>query len=128
MEIQREGVRPGHQHRRQALHPARQEPPLLLGPRAIGVVGGEALLGRDVQPGEQAQGPLEVEVVDVAAPLLVQELQRQEAQQGGGGGDHLRPRVAGPLDQLVEPQARQQREEQEQARDARLEPQGIGDG
>ena len=57
MEIQREGVGPGHQHRRQSLHPTRQEPPLLVGRRTIRVIGGEALLGEDVQTGEESQRP-----------------------------------------------------------------------
>ena len=88
MEIQSECVGPGHQHRRQSLHPARQEPPLLVGLLAIGVIGGEALLGQDVQSGEESQRLLEIEVIDVAASLLVQEFQRQEAEHCGVSGDH----------------------------------------
>jgi hypothetical protein len=38
---------------------------------AVGVVGGVALLGQDIQPGEEAQGLVEVEVADVAVEGLV---------------------------------------------------------
>jgi hypothetical protein len=47
---------------------------------AVGVSGGVTLLGRDVQPGEQADGLVAAEVVDVAAPLLVEELQGEQAE------------------------------------------------
>jgi hypothetical protein len=44
----------------------------------IGVVGREGLLGGDVETGEQANGLVAVEVVDVTASLLVEQFQRQE--------------------------------------------------
>ena len=85
---------------------------------AVRVVGGEGLLGQDVQAGEQPQRLVEVEVVDVAAALLVQQLQRQQAQQGADGGDHPRAGVAAPGDQVVEAEPGQQGQEEEDAGDA----------
>src|SRR5207237_2467213 len=60
-----------------------------------------------------------VEVIDVTAPLLVEELQRQQAQQGGRGRDHLGAGVAGLTDELVELNPGEQWQEQEQAGQAR---------
>ena len=88
----------------------------------IGVVGGERLLGEDVQTGEQAQGFVEIEVVDVAAPFLVEEFERQQGQERAGGGDHLRAGIARLDDDPVEPQFGQERQEQEDPGVACLQP------
>src|SRR5512135_2383665 len=79
---------------------------------AVGVVGGVGGLGQDVEAGEQAEGLIEVEIADVTASLLIEQLQRQQAQQSTGGGYHRRARIAGLVDDLVEAQASQQGQEQ----------------
>src|SRR5262249_26644934 len=78
------------EQRRQGLDPARQEALLLRALGAVGVVRGEAFLGQDVEPSEQPQGLVAVEVVDVAAAFLVEQLQDQEAEQGARGGGQPR--------------------------------------
>src|SRR5262249_23237322 len=75
--------------------PAGQQSALLSAARTVGVGRGVGLLGQDVEAGEQTQGFVDVEVVDGAAPLLVEPLQRQEAQQGGAGGHPARARIGG---------------------------------
>jgi hypothetical protein len=78
VEVQRELAPVGEQQPAQRLDPPRQQG-LLVGPgAAVGVLGREGLLGRDVQAGEQAEGRLEVEVIDVTETLLVKQLQQQE--------------------------------------------------
>src|SRR5579864_6157427 len=126
MKVQRGGVRFGQEQWRELLHPPGKEPLLLVALSAVRVVGGEALLGQDIQAGKQSERLLEVEVVDVAATFFVQELQCEQTEQCGIGGDHLRSRVAGFLDQAVKPQTRQQRQEQKEPRDARSQAQGVG--
>lgn len=102
VEVQRERLRCGEQQGCQAGDPTGQELLLVAPLGAIGVVGGEGRLGQDVQPGEETEGLVAVEVVDVAPPLFVRELQGQQAQEGTDGGDHARAGVARPLHQLVE--------------------------
>jgi hypothetical protein len=80
---------------------------------AVRVVGGVALLGENVQAGKQAQRLVEVKVADVAPALFVQQLQGQQAQQGTRSRHHARTRIAGLMDELVELQPGQQRQEQE---------------
>jgi hypothetical protein len=93
---------------------------------AVREVRGKALLRQNVQPGEQSQGLLEIEIINVAASLLVQQFQCQQAQQRGIGRHHLRSRIASLVHQFVEPQPRQERQEQEQPRHARSQSQGFG--
>ena len=121
MEVEREPVGLGEQHRGQGLDPALQQAPLLVADGPVGVVGGERLLGEDVEAGEEAEGLVEVEVVDVTASLLVEQLQRQEREQCGGGGDHLRAGIPGLGDEPIEAEPGQQGQEEEDARDARAE-------
>ena len=64
-------------------------------------------------------GLVEVEVVDVAAPLLVEELQGQQGQDRGRRGDHLRAGIVGGGDEPVEADSGQQGEEEEDAGGAR---------
>ena len=87
----------------------------------VGVVGGERLLGQDVEAGEQAEGLVAVEVVDMTAAFLVEQLQRQQRQQGAGGGDHLRAGIPGLGDEAIEAEPGQEGQEEEDARDARAE-------
>src|SRR5262249_28571567 len=88
---------------------------------AVRVVGRERLLGEDVEPGEQAEGLVEVEIADMATAFLVEELQRQQRQQRGRRGDHLRAGIAGLNDQAIEAQLHQQGQEEEDTGDARAE-------
>jgi hypothetical protein len=122
MEVEREGVGPGEQRGAQGRYPAAEQPQLVRAGGPIRVVGGEGLLGEDVQAGEEAQGLVEVEVVDVAAPLLVEELQRQQGQDRGGRGDHLRAGVGRGDDESVEADLGQQGEEEEGAGRAGSQP------
>jgi hypothetical protein len=84
---------------------------------AVGVIGGVGVLGQDVEAREQAEGLIEVEIADVTAPLLVEQFQREQAQQGAHGGHHLRAGIACPVDDLVETEAGQQGQEHEDASD-----------
>jgi hypothetical protein len=88
MEVQRERPAGWEQDRGQGADPPGQQAVLLPALRAVGVVGREGLLGQDIQPGEQPQGRIPVEVVDGAAPLLVEQFQSQQAQHGAGRWDH----------------------------------------
>ena len=79
---------------------------------AIGVVGGVGFLGGHIEARKQANGLVEVKVVDVAAPLFVQELQDEQAQQRTGRGHH-RERIAGwrtPVDRSAHGPTRAGRE------------------
>src|SRR4051794_18849839 len=113
MEVEREGVGLGEQRGTQSRHPAAEQPELVLAGGPIRVIGDEGLLGEDVQPGEEAEGLIEVEVVDVAASLLVEELQRQQGQDRGGRGDHLRAGIGRGDDEPVEVDLSQQGQEEE---------------
>jgi len=88
---------------------------------AIRVIGDEGFLGWNVEAGEEPQGFVEVEVIDVAAAFFVEQFQGQEAQQGTGGGDLFRAGIAGILHEAVKAELGQQRQEQENAGDARLQ-------
>ena len=87
----------------------------------VGVVGGERLLGQDVEPGEQAEGLVTVEIVDMTAAFLVEQLERQQRQQGAGGGDHLRAGIPGRGDEAIEAEAGQEWQEEEDAHETRVE-------
>ena len=117
MEVQREDLPLGVQQRCQGGDPAGEELLVVVPLGAVGIVGGEGGLGQDVEAGEQAEGLIEVEIADVAAPLLVEQFQGEQTQEGAGGGHHLGAGIAGPLDDLVEAEASQQRKEQEGAGD-----------
>ena len=116
----------GEQRGPQGRDPAAEQPELVLAGGPIRVVGDEGLLGEDVQPGEQAEGLIEVEVVDVAAPLLVEELQRQQRQDRGGRGDHLRAGIGRGDDEPVEVDSSQERQEEEDPGGARPQPPPCG--
>ena len=94
---------------------------------AVGVVGGVGGLGQDVEAGEQAEGLIEVEIADVTASLLIEQLQRQQAQQSTGGGYYLGAGIAGVTDDLVEAQASQQGREQKEAGDSGPEASSGGE-
>ena len=117
VEVQGEGPPLGEQERGQGRDPTGEEALLMIPLGAIGVLGGISGLGQDVQAGEEAQALITVEVADMAPPLLIQELQGQQAQQGAGGRDHLRAGIARLRDEVIEAELGQQRQEQEDARD-----------
>ena len=87
---------------------------------AIGVVGRVGFLGRHIEARTQAHGLVEVKVVDMAAPFLVQELQDEQAQQRTGRGHHRGARIVGVADQVLEVYTGQQGQE-EPSRDARAQ-------
>ena len=78
VKIHGEGVSRWKQDLSQGGHPPLKQSALVLASGPIRVIGDEGLLGEDVQPGEEAEGLIEVEVVDVAAPLLVEQFERQK--------------------------------------------------
>lgn len=88
VEVEREGGARREQHRRERFDPAGKKLLLVRALRAVGIVGGEAFLGQDVEAGEEAQGLIAVEVVDVAAAFLVEQFQGEQAQQSAGSGNH----------------------------------------
>ena len=122
MEVEGERIRVGKQERRQLPHPPRKQLELLRSRRAIRVVGGKTFLGQDVQPGKQSQRFVAIEVVDVAQPLFVEQLQDEQAEQCVGGRNHLRAGIAGALDQAIKTQPRQEGPEQEYSRVPREQP------
>jgi hypothetical protein len=98
------------------------QPAQLLGSAgAIGGVGGERLLGGDVEAGEQAECLVTVKIVNMTTSFFVEQLQRQERPQRTRGGNHLRAGIFGVGDQAVEVESGQQGDEEEEARDARVE-------
>ena len=115
MEVEREPRGIGEHHWSQRFDPPLQESLLLVPTSAVRIIGCERLLGENVEPGEQAEGLVEVEVSDRAAALLVEELQRQQGQHRSRGGDHCRAGILGRRDQAVEAQLRQQGREEEDA-------------
>ena len=84
--------------------PSFEQGALVFARSPIGIVDGERLLGEDVQTGEQSQGLVEIKIVDVSTPLLVEELERQQGQERAGGGDHFRARIIRLGDDSVRPQ------------------------
>ena len=88
---------------------------------AIGVVGRVGFLGRHIEARKQANGLVEVKVVDVAAPFFVQQLQDEQAQQRTGRGHHRGARIAGLADQVLEVYTGQQGQEEKHPRDARAQ-------
>jgi len=121
VEVEREPLGRGEHHRGQGLDPPLQQPQLLVTHDPVGVVGGERLLGQDVEPGEQAEGFITVEIVDMTAAFLVEQLERQQRQQGAGGGDHPRAGIPGRGDEAIEAETGQEWQEEEDAHETRVE-------
>jgi hypothetical protein len=57
----------------------------------------------------------------MTAAFLVEELERQQRQQGAGGGDHLRAGIAGRGDEAIEAEPGQEWQEEEGAHEPRVE-------
>jgi hypothetical protein len=69
---------------------------------AVGIFGGETLLGQDVEAGKEPQGFVAVEVVDVAAAFLVEQFQSKQAEQGADSRNHIRTGIASVTYDVVE--------------------------
>src|SRR3954447_10167035 len=108
----------GEEDRGQGLDPALQQAPLLVTAGAIGVVGRERFLGQDVEAGEEAESLVAVKIVDVTAPLLVEQFQRQHREQRAGGGDHRRAGIPRLGDEPIESESSQEGQEEEDTRDS----------
>ena len=83
--------------------------------RAIRIVGSETLLWQNIQTGEQSQRFVTIEIVDVTQPLFIEELQHQQTKQRTRCGYHFRSGIAGFVNESIEPELGQQRQEQEHA-------------
>ncbi|MGZ3303631.1 MAG: hypothetical protein ACXVBG_22370, partial [Isosphaeraceae bacterium] len=75
----------------------------------------------DVEAGEEAEGLVAVEVIDMTASLLVEQFQGQEREQCGRGGDHLRAGIPGLGNEPIEAEPGQEGQEEEDTRDARAD-------
>jgi hypothetical protein len=84
----------------------------------IGVICGKGRLGEDIESRKKAQCLVEIEVANMAAAFLVQQLQGEQTQQGAGGGDHLRAGITSLRNESLELELGQQWEKEENARDA----------
>ena len=126
VEVEVEGFRLREQQRRQFADPGGQEFLLVGALGTVGVIGDEGFLGQDVEAGKEPKSLVEVEVVDVAAAFFVEEFQDQEAKQSPGGGNHFRAGIAGIIDEAVKAELGEQRQEQENAGDARAQGTIIG--
>ena len=88
---------------------------------ARGVVGRVGLLGGPMEARQQANGLVDVQVIDGAAPFFVQELQDEQAPQRTGRGHHGGARIAGIADQLREVYTGQPGQAEQHPRDARAQ-------
>src|SRR5713101_6383380 len=94
--------------------PCRQQAMLMFPLCAVGVVGGKGRLGENIESRKEPECLIEIEVADIAATFLVQQLQGEQAEQGAGSRYHLLAGITRLRDELVKLQPRQQREKQEQ--------------
>jgi hypothetical protein len=118
MEVKRKRVGFGKQQGAEGANPSRQQSSLVVASGPVGVVGSVRLLGEDIQAGKKAQCLVKVKVVDVAAPLLVKQLERQQREESAGSRDHLRARIARLDNELLETNAGKQRQEEKDTGDA----------
>jgi len=88
VEIKVEDFGLGKQLRRELANPAAQELFLVVALGAIGIIRSEGFLRQDIETGEESEGFVEIEVVDVAAAFLVEEFEDEQAEDGVGSGDH----------------------------------------
>jgi hypothetical protein len=119
IEIDEFGI--GEQERGDTADPVCQESFLMGTETAIGVIGGEGLFGKDIEAGEEAEGGVEVEIVDMAASFLVEKFEDEEAEQSAGWGNHVGARVARLLAELIEAELREEGEKEKQAGDRRAQ-------
>src|SRR6266852_2945797 len=121
VEVEVEGFRFREQQRRQLGDPGGEELFLLGTLGAIGGIGDEGFLGRNVEAGPETQCLVEVEVIDVTTAFFVDEFQDQETEQSADRRDHSRSRIASVVDEAVEAELGQERQEQESPRDTRAD-------
>ena len=137
VEVQAERLGLGVESRQQLGDPSGEQTLLVLPDRAVRVVGGERRFRQDVQASEGPDRLIEVKITDMTSPLLVDQLQGQQAQERRGRRDHPRPWVTRRLDDPIEAQLCQERPESEDSSDARVDRRGglvsgarsdVGDG
>ena len=136
MEIEVERLGVGEQKRRDAFGPTGQKRLLMGAKAAIGIIGREGFFGEDIEAGEEPEGGVEVEIVDIAASFFVEELEDEEAEQGAARRNHFRTRIARLLAEPIETEFGEEREKEKQAGDRSaqvffgggVEDAAIGDG
>lgn len=87
VDIEVEDLGFGKQRRRELADPAVQELFLMMALRALRIIGREGFLGQDIEAGEESEGCVEIEVVEVAAAFFVEEFEDEQAEPGVGGGE-----------------------------------------
>jgi hypothetical protein len=136
VEIEVEDFGLGKQPRRELADPGAQELFLVMALGAIRIIGRERFLRQDIEAGEESEGFIEIEVVDMTAAFLVEEFEDQQTEDGVGGGNHARAGVASVANQALEAELGEQRHKQEQPGDTcadgaitvESEQPAIGDG
>ena len=89
VKVEAESGSVGKEQRGQLREPSRQQAVLVLPLRPIGVVRSEGGLGKDIEPGEQAECLVKMKITDVTAAFLVEQFQGQQTQQGTGRRHHV---------------------------------------
>ena len=120
-QVQGAGVGWRTHHRRHGAAPARASLWLLVAHGARGGVGRGGWLRRPSEAHTQAHGLVAVQVVEVAAPVLVQQLQDEPAHQRPGRGHHRGARLAGVADQGLAVATGHQGQAEQHPRDARAQ-------
>ena len=85
------------------------------------------VLGRTLRPAKRPRAASQLKSLIWLRRSLVQQLQGQQAQEGTGSRDHLRAGIVRLLDQLIEPDASQQGQEEEDPRDPSPHPAALGE-
>jgi hypothetical protein len=102
-----------------------EERPLVVMGEPVGVAGERGFLRQDRQAGQQRRGRVhDQQVVDVGDPAGGGQLERQQRQHPGDGGDDPRVRVARGSDQGRQVQGDQVRDDQQQPGHAGIRPGG----
>ncbi len=102
-----------------------QERPLVVVGQPVGVAGERGFLRQDGQPGQQRRGRVrDQQVIDVGDPAGGGELERQQRQHPGDGGDDPRAGVARGGDQGGQVQGDQVGDDQQQPGHAGVRPGG----
>lgn len=121
VEIEVEDFGFGKQLRRELADPTAQEFFLVASLGAIRISGRERFLGQDVEAGEESEGFVEIEIVDVTAAFLVEEFEDEQTEHGVGSGNHARARIACIAHQAIQAELGEQRQEQEEPGNARAD-------
>ncbi len=99
------------QHRRKFFHPAFEKLYLIVANRSIRVIDSITLLRKNVQSCKQTERFVTVEVVDVTQAFLVEQLERQQAEQCVCRRNHLRTSISRSIHHSIKSQLRKQRQE-----------------